>query len=205
MRIYGADYYPEHWDQEIWDDHIKMMKEYGIDWVRIGEFDWAIVEPTDGVFDFTLLDEAIKKLKDSGIKIILGTPTTTPPAWLVKKYPEILPIDHSGRVRDFGSRRHYTPNSPIYRQYATRLTEKYVQHYLDVADMWQVDNEFGCHGTTYSFTESDRIAFIKWLKDRYEALDNLNKAWGTIFWSQVYRDWDEITFPLNTPTFENPH
>jgi len=205
MNIYGADYYPEHWSQSAWDEHIKIMKEYGIEWVRIGEFDWTMIEPADGVFDFTILDKAVDKLLDNGIKIIFGTPTATPPAWLVKKYPEILPIDHSGRVNDPGSRRHYTPNSPIYRQYAMQLVEEYVRHYADAADMWQVDNEFGCHGTTFSFTTNDRKAFIEWLKERYGTLENLNAAWGTIFWSQTYDDWDEIVFPLNTPTFENPH
>ena len=189
----------------MWDEHIKIMKEYGIEWVRIGEFDWALIEPIDGVFDFTILDRAVDKLRDNGIKIIFGTPTATPPAWLVKKYPEILPMDRSGRVREPGSRRHYTPNSPIFRQYAMRLVGEYVQHYADAADMWQVDNEFGCHGTKFSFTENDRKAFIEWLKKRYGTLENLNAAWGTIFWSQTYDDWDEIVFPLNTPTFENPH
>ncbi|HOP82017.1 MAG TPA: beta-galactosidase [Fervidobacterium sp.] len=205
MHVYGADYYPEHWSQSMWDEHIKIMKEYGIEWVRIGEFDWALIEPIDGVFDFTILDRAVDKLRDNGIKIIFGTPTATPPAWLVKKYPEILPMDRSGRVREPGSRRHYTPNSPIFRQYAMRLVGEYVQHYADAADMWQVDNEFGCHGTKFSFTENDRKAFIEWLKKRYGTLENLNAAWGTIFWSQTYDDWDEIVFPLNTPTFENPH
>ncbi|ODN30307.1 beta-galactosidase [Fervidobacterium thailandense] len=205
MKFFGADYYPEHWDRETWRKHVELMKNYGIEWVRIGEFAWSIVEPTDGVFDFSLLDEAVSLLKDNGMKVIMGTPTATPPAWLVKKYPEILPVDYSGRVRSFGSRRHYSTNSKVYRDYALRITEMYAKHFGDSVDAWQIDNEFGCHGTTYSFSEADRKAFIEWLKAKYGTIEELNRSWGTVFWSQIYSDWDEIVFPINTPTFENPH
>jgi len=205
MKIYGADYYPEHWDKSYWNVHIELMKKYGIEWVRIGEFMWSVVEPMKGEFDFSVLDEAIQLLKDNGIKIILGTPTATPPAWLVKKYPEILPKGWDGRVRGFGSRRHYSLNSKPYLEYAIRITEKYASRYKDTVDAWQADNEFGCHGTTHSFTDSDLMAFRDWLRKKYGSIDNLNKAWGTVFWSQIYNDWNEIVFPINTPTFENPH
>lgn len=205
MKIFGADYYPEHWDRGFWSKHIELMKEYGIEWVRIGEFAWALVEPADGVFDFSVLDEAIKMLKENGIKVIMGTPTATPPAWLVKKYPEILPVDYSGRTRSFGSRRHYSTNSKVFKDYALRIAEMYAKHFGNTVDAWQIDNELGCHGTTFSFSEADRKAFIEWLKVKYGSLEELNRAWGTVFWSQVYSDWDEIVFPINTPTFENPH
>lgn len=205
MDIYGADYYPEHWDKSYWTKHIELMKAYGIEWVRIGEFMWSVVEPKDGEFDFSLLDEAIELLSKNGIKIILGTPTATPPAWLINKYPEILPKDWGGRTRGFGSRRHYSLNSKVYLDYALRIVEQYASRYGDTIDLWQIDNEFGCHGTTYSFTDDDLKAFREWLKEKYGTLENLNKRWGTVFWSQTYNDWDEIVFPINTPTFENPH
>lgn len=205
MLIYGVDYYPEHWNERFWDRHIGLMKQYGIDWVRIGEFAWSVVEPREGEYDFSIFDKAISKLKENGIKVILGTPTATPPAWLVRKFPEILPVDFKGKVREFGSRRHYTPNSKVYRDYSAKITEEYAKRYGNVVDLWQIDNEFGCHETTYSFTESDRKAFIEWLKNRYVSLDALNKTWGSVFWSQIYSDWEEIVFPINTPTFENPH
>ncbi|MGC8820963.1 MAG: beta-galactosidase [Fervidobacterium sp.] len=205
MKIYGADYYPEHWEESRWKAHIELMKKYSLEWVRIGEFAWSIMEPKEGEFDFSILDKAINHLKNNGIKIILGTPTATPPAWLVKKYPGILPVDYSGSVRGFGSRRHYSTNSKIYRDYALRITEEYAKRYGNDIDAWQVDNEIGCHGTTYSFGKDDLIAFIEWLKQKYESIENLNKAWGTVFWSQRYNEWDEIVFPINTPTFENPH
>jgi len=205
MDIYGADYYPEHWDKSYWGNHIELMKKYGIEWVRIGEFMWSVVEPREGEFDFSILDESIQLLKDNGIKIILGTPTATPPAWLVNKYPEILPKGWDGRVRRFGSRRHYSLNSKPYLEYALRITEKYASRYKDTVDAWQIDNEFGCHGTTYSFTDADLIAFREWLKNKYGTIKILNTAWGTVFWSQTYNNWHEIVFPINTPTFENPH
>ncbi|MEJ5258278.1 MAG: beta-galactosidase [Fervidobacterium sp.] len=205
MDIYGAAYYPEHWDEKFWNVHIKVMKEYGIEWVRIGEFMWSVIEPEDGKFDFSVLDKAINILKANDIKVILGTPTATPPAWLTKKYPEMLPVDWHGQVRGFGSRRHYSVNSKPYKDYALRITEKYASRYGDEIDAWQVDNEFGCHGTTYSFANADLEKFRVWLKEKYGNIENLNKAWGTVFWSQNYNDWNEIVFPINTPTFENPH
>ncbi len=205
MEIYGADYYPEHWSKDKWKEHVDYIRQYGIEWVRIGEFDWALVEPEDGIFDFTLLDEAVEFLKSNGIKVIMGTPSATPPAWLIKKHPEILPVDWKGNVRGFGSRRHYSLNSKVFREYAFRITEMYAKHFNDRIDCWQTDNEFGCHDTTYSFTKDDLLAFRKWLKKKYGSIDKLNEKWGTVFWSQKYNDWDEIVFPINTPTFENPH
>lgn len=205
MQIYGVDYYPEHWNESVWNKHISLMKNFGIEWVRIGEFAWSVVEPKEGLYNFSILDNAISKLKSNGLKIILGTPTATPPAWLIRKYPEILPVDYQGRVREFGSRRHYSTNSKIYQEYTAKITEEYAKRYGKDIDIWQIDNEFGCHSTTYSFNESDRKAFIQWLKEKYGTLENLNEAWGTVFWSQIYSSWDEIAFPINTPTFENPH
>ncbi len=205
MSIFGADYYPEHWDTDKWPEHVRLMKQFGIEWVRIGEFAWAIVEPDEGKYDFSLLDKAIELLKKNGIKIILGTPTATPPIWLVNKYPEILPVDKYGRVRNFGSRRHYCFSSKVYRQYSQKIVEEYAKRYGQVVDAWQIDNEFGCHDTSFCYCENCRKKFIEWLKTKYKTVEELNYRWGNRFWSQMLRNWDDFVFPINTPTFENPH
>lgn len=205
MKIYGADYYPEHWPEADWEKHIKIMKEFEIEWLRIGEFSWAFLEPKEGEFNFDLFDKAIPMLKKEGFKLILGTPTPTPPAWLIKKYPDILPVDENGNIREFGSRRHYCVDNEHFIFYSLRITEKFVERYHQYADMWQIDNEFGCHETTYCYNEETRKSFINWLKEKYNTLENLNYNWGGAFWSQLYSDWDEITIPKNTPTFKNPH
>lgn len=205
MQIYGADYYPEHWDESDWQQHVKLMKEVGIEWVRIGEFAWSIVEPQEGEYDFSKLEKPMKLLKDAGIKIILGTPTAAPPLWLVKKHPHVLPVDKFGRQKGAGSRRHYCPANEVYREYSKRIVEKYAEHLSVYVDMWQIDNEFGCHDTTLCYCESTRKAFIEWLKRKYHSIDELNHKWGNRFWSQTVSDWDEIVLPINTPAFENPH
>jgi beta-galactosidase len=204
MQIYGADYYPEHWDESSWEKHVKIMKEIGIEWVRVGEFAWSIVEPKEGRYNFSKLEKALKLLKDAGIKNIVGTPTAAPPMWLIKKHPHVLPVDKFGRQKGAGSRRHYCPANDVYREYSKKIVEKYAQHLSTYADMWQIDNEFGCHDTTLCYCESTRKAFVEWLKKRYVSIDELNYRWGNRFWSQTVNDWDEIVLPINTPAFENP-
>ncbi len=205
MRIYGADYYPDHWQEDKWHEHVELMKQFGVEWVRIGEFAWSIVEPDEGKYDFSWMDRAIELLKKNGIKVILGTPTATPPIWLVKKYPEILPVDKHGRVRNFGSRRHYCFSSKVYREYSQRIVEEYARRYGKVVDGWQTDNEFGCHDSSFCYCENCRRKFVEWLRKKYKTIEELNYRWGNRFWSQTLRDWDDFVFPINTPTFENPH
>jgi len=128
---------------------------------------------------------------------VLGTPTATPPAWLVRAHPEVLPVDSQGRVRQFGSRRHYCANSPVYRDYTakivTALAQRYAAHPAVVA--WQIDNEFGCPDTARCYCPRCAAAFREWLKACYGTLEALNQAWGTAFWSQYYSDWEHILPP----------
>ena len=106
--MFGVCYYPEHWPQSQWDQDAKMMAELGLTYVRIGEFAWSRLEPNPGEYQFDWLDAAIESLTGAGLKVVMGTPTATPPKWLIDQYPEILPVDpDSGRTRGFGSRRHY--------------------------------------------------------------------------------------------------
>ena len=123
-NMYGVAYYPEHWNRGLWKKYIEIMKNYHIEWVRIGEFAWKFIEPKDGVFDFSLFDKAVDLLCQNGIKIVFGTPTSVPPVWLVKKYPDILPVNENGDILGFGSRRHYCVSNKIYQKYALRITEK---------------------------------------------------------------------------------
>ena len=103
----GVCYYPEHWDESIWINDAKQMSDLGVTWVRIGEFAWKRIEPNEGVYYFEWLDKAINILGDSGLKVVLGTPTATPPKWVLNKYPDMLSRDEKGNIRQFGSRRHY--------------------------------------------------------------------------------------------------
>ena len=202
----GVCFYPEHWPRHRWAPYARQMRELGLSYARIAEFAWARMEPRQGEFDWAWLDEAIEILAAEGLKVVLCTPTATPPAWLIHAHPEILPVDREGRVRNFGSRRHYEPASAVYRAESRRITtamaERYGEHPAVVG--WQTDNEFGCHETTRSWGEISRRGFQVWLRERYETLDALNEAWGAVFWSQSYSAWEEIGLPHNTPALPNP-
>ncbi len=194
---FGADYYPEHWPRERWDVDAKLMKEAGFNLIRVAEFAWAKLEPSEGHWDFSWLDEALDVFYKQGIQVVMGTPTATPPKWLMDKHPEIYKRDENDLVLGFGSRRHYCYNSEIYREYSEKIVEKMAQHYANhpAVAAWQIDNEFTCGDGLYCYCESCRQKFIVWLKKKYGSLDALNKAWGTVFWSQTYTDWDQIIVP----------
>lgn len=190
----GVCYYPEHWPEQRWAEDARLMRAAGLELVRIGEFAWAAIEPQPGVYDWDWLDRAIDTLADAGLKLMLGTPTATPPAWLTQRYPDVLRVGTDGRRWSHGGRRHTCPTSTTYRELSGQivgaLAERYGQHPAVVA--WQIDNELSNHATGRCACASCRAAFQEWCRQRYGTLDRLNQAWGTVFWSQRYTDWHEI-------------
>lgn len=202
----GVCYYPEHWPQERWPVDAKLMHQAGLSLVRIAEFAWVLMEPKEGELSWNWLDRAVEVLAAESLQVILCTPTASPPPWLCRAYPDILPVDAHGHRRRHGSRRHYCPNSPTYRQHTERIVAamaaRYGKHPAVVG--WQIDNEFGCHDTSRCYCETCALTFRSWLKAKYETIDALNQAWGTIFWSQVYGDWSEIDPPNLTIYEPNP-
>ena len=205
--VLGVCYYPEHWTREDWIPDLQRMKENGIEVVRIAEFAWSLVEPTEGEYDFSLFSDFLDIAQEQGMKVIMGTPTATPPAWLTKRYPEVLNADILGNLYRHGGRRHYNYNSPKYQELCRGIVEKYAQHYAKHPAVigWQIDNELNCE-TCVFYSESDNAAFRVFLKEKYGTLDALNAAWGTVFWSQTYSDWEEVCIPryMNTNAI-NPH
>ncbi|MFT4768539.1 MAG: beta-galactosidase [Glaciecola sp.] len=202
----GVCYYPEHWPREVWAEQAKTMRSGGIELVRIAEFAWSRIEPSPGHFDWEWLDSAIDTLAAENLQIIMCTPTACPPLWLVERYPEILPVDSKDHVRRFGSRRHYRFASSVYRAESTRISQAVIDRYATHPAIvgWQLDNEYGCHETTLSYAEDDERAFQRWLEARHADIDALNKAWGTVFWSQEYRSFAEVGRPNLTVTEVNP-
>lgn len=205
MRL-GVCYYPEHWPEDWWADDARRMREIGLSLVRIGEFAWSRIEPEPGRFDWGWLDRAVETLHAAGLGIIMGTPTATPPKWLVDTMPDMIAVDESGCPRRFGSRRHYCFSHLGYREQSARITralaERYGHHPAIVA--WQTDNEYGCHDTAVSYSEAAKAGFRLWLAKRYQSVVALNSAWGNVFWSQEYRSFDEIDLPNVTVTEPNP-
>ena len=202
----GVCYYPEHWDETAWADDAKQMVKLGIRVVRIGEFAWSRIEPVSGEYQFDWLDRAIDVLAEAGLRIVLGTPTATPPKWLVDRFPGVLARDKSGAVRGFGSRRHYCFSSPEYRveckRIVTVLADRYGENQAVFA--WQTDNEYGCHDTIFSYSSAAKAAFQHWCKTRYQSIEMLNSAWGNVFWSMEYSDFDQIELPCGAVTDLNP-
>ncbi|KEF35706.1 beta-galactosidase [Deinococcus sp. RL] len=202
----GVCDYPEHVPPERWSAYARQQRELGLTFVRLAEFAWSRLEPRPGEYDWAWLDRALEVAAAEGLGVVLCTPTATPPAWLIRAHPEILPHDREGRVRDFGSRRHYDFASPVYREHSRRITralaERYGRHPAVVG--WQTDNEFACHGTGRSYGGASAEAFPGWLRQKYGTLEALNAAWGNVFWSMEYSDWAQIRPPVLTVTEPNP-
>ena len=205
MRL-GVCYYPEHWPEQRWAEDAARMVAMGISRVRIGEFAWSRIEPVLARYDWHWLDRAISVLADAGLEIILGTPTATPPKWLVDRMPDMLAVDSQGHQRRFGSRRHYCFSHNGYATECARIVAALAHRYGDHAAIvaWQIDNEYGCHDTAVSYSASAAAAFRHWLERRHGTIAALNAAWGTVFWSQEYRSFAEVDLPLLTVTEPNP-
>ena len=205
-RTLGVCYYPEHWPESRWAEDAARMAEAGLTWIRIGEFAWSRMEPTPGELRLDWLDRAIETLGEAGLKVVLGTPTATPPRWMIDRHPDMLAVDADGRPRKFGSRRHYCFSHPGYREECARIVEILARRYGANPHVaaWQTDNEYGCHDTTLSYSEAARQGFRGWLADRYGQIDSLNAAWGNVFWSMDYRTYSEIDLPNLTVTEANP-
>jgi beta-galactosidase len=202
----GVCYYPEHWPESRWREDAELMKGIGLSFVRIGEFAWSRLEPSEGAYDFAWLGRAIDALDHAGLKIVLGTPTATPPKWLVDKTPDMAALDAEGRARKFGSRRHYCFSHEGYAQECDRIVERLAHAFggHPAVAAWQTDNEYGCHDTVLSYSPSALRAFRKWCEAKYRSIETLNTAWGNVFWSMEYRSFDEIELPNLTVTEANP-
>lgn len=181
------------------------MANVGFNIVRLGEGAWWYWEPEEGRYQFELFDRVIGLCKERNIKVIMGTPTYTGPAWIMHRYPEVLRVNHERVTMAHGSRQNLCYASPKYRELSRKITSALAAHYARESQViaWQLDNEVNL-GVDASYTEADRIAFREWLKAKYNSLDALNHAWGTKFWSQVYSDWEQVDLPAPTSQGPNP-
>lgn len=205
-RVLGVCYYPEHWEEDRWAIDAAQMVEAGLKWVRIGEFAWSRLEPGPGDLHLDWLARAIDVLGEAGLQVIIGTPTATPPRWMLNKHPDMLAVEAEGNARGFGSRRHYCFSHEGYKNECRRITEILAQRFGKNPHVkaWQTDNEYGCHETTVSYSAAATRAFQDWCAQTYQSMDALNRAWGNIFWSMEYDSFDQIALPNLTVTEPNP-
>jgi beta-galactosidase len=203
--LYGGDYNPEQWPESVWLEDVRLMREAGVNLVSVGIFSWARLQPAEKRFDFGWLDRVMNLLAQHGISVCLATATASPPPWLTRRYPEVLPVTADGVVLQVGSRQQYSPSSPTYRRFAAalvrRLAARYRRH--PALASWHINNEYACHLPECHGPDSTR-AFRAWLREKYRTLPALNAAWGTAFWSQGYGAWNEIFTPRRAPYHCNP-
>jgi len=193
--LYGGDYNPEQWPEETWEEDMRITNLADMDIMTINVFSWAMLQPNESAFDFSQLDKVMDLLHQENRLACLATATAVHPAWMAKKYPDVLRVDFDGKKRKFGLRHNSCPNSPSYRRFTSSLVEKLAaryQHHPALA-LWHVSNEFG--GDCYC--EKCEEAFRIWLKEKYGSLAEVNKAWNTRFWGHVFYEWDEIVVPNN--------
>lgn len=189
--LYGAAYYPEYMPYERMDKDIALMQQAGISVVRIGESSWGLWEPEDGRFEYAWMDRVVERLQKAGIKIIMGTPTYSIPAWMYKEHPEIVVTHLDGKTIGYGMRQNTDLLNPKFRFYCERVIRKMAEHYKDNPAIigWQIDNETS---SAEAANHDVQVGFVQYLQKKFKTIDALDKAWGLNYWGQRLYDWTEV-------------
>jgi beta-galactosidase len=189
--LYGAAYYPEYMPYERLDKDVQLMQQAGISVVRVGESSWGLWEPEDGRFEYGWMDRVVDRLQKAGIKVIMGTPTYSIPAWMYNAHPEIAITRFGGQTVTFGYRQNTDLLNPTYRFYCERIIRKIAEHYKDNPAVigFQIDNETSSGGAA---NHDVQVGFVEYLQHKFKTVDELNKVWGLNYWGQRLNDWAEI-------------
>ncbi len=196
---FGGDYTPEHFPKQVMEEDMRLMKKAGVNIATINVFSWGQLQPNEDTWCFEWLDEIMDTLAKNGVYADMGTATASTPAWIAKKYPEILPYDKNGIRFNHGSRQTFNPNSPKYKELSQKLVRKIAERYKDhpALCMWHVNNELS-HQVNYDYSEITAEKFRNWCKEKYGTCENLNKTWGLDFWGNNIYEWDELVPPMKT-------
>jgi len=206
MLAFGGDYNPEQWDAAVWAEDDELMRAARVNTATVGVFSWSLLEPEEGRFEFGWLDETLDRLHGCGVRVILATPTASPPPWFTLAHPDAMPVTRDGVRLWHGSRDTYCAAAPAYRQAAARIAGQLARRYADhpALVLWHVHNEYG----TMCWCDHAAAAFRDWLRRRYgdgaNGLAALNEAWGTAFWSQRYSAWEQVLPTRATQYLPNP-
>lgn len=209
LMLVGSYYYPEQWPESNWERDIQKMAELGFEFTHFGEFAWSTMEPEEGKYNFEWLDKAVALAGKNHLKVILCTPTPTPPVWLTEKHPDVLMVNAEGRTIQHGARQQASWSSTTYRQYVDKIVTLLAKRYGNNNTVygWQIDNEPSHYGASFDYSENAQKAFRIWLAEKYKSIDNLNKVWGNAFWSQTYNNFEQIRIPNQKELVQqaNPH
>lgn len=197
MLTIGTYYYPEAWPEKQWARDMANIRKMGMEYVHMGEFAWYFEEPSEGHYNFDWLERAVSLAAGNGLKVILCTPSATPPIWLERAHPEILMVDAQGRTMEHGSREQADWSSPVYRAYVTKIDSELVKKFGNDRRVWgwQIDNELSHYGRHYSYSRAATAKFHEWLREKYGTIDRLNSDWGAAFWSEMYQNFEQINIP----------
>ena len=191
--LYGGDYNPEQWPEDVWEEDMRLFKLAHIDTVTVNVFSWAMLQPEEDTYDFSKLDKIMDLTEANGLHVCLATSTGAHPAWMARKYPDILRTESGGMKRKFGSRHNSCPNSPTYRKYSTALAAKLAERYRSRSNIvaWHVSNEYG--GECYC--ENCEKQFRIWVREKYGTIEEVNRVWNMAFWGHTLYDFDDIVVP----------
>lgn len=206
LLLFGTDYYPDQTPEHLWEQDAAAMEAAGITNVRIAEFAWALMEPSEGTFDFAWLQRAVKILHAHNIVVILGTPSAAPPNWLTQKYPEVLMVNDQGVTLNTGARRFTCPTNKTYRRLSLAIATHMADTFASTPGVagWQIDNELTLGESGRCYCRYCRAGFQNWLREKYHSLDAMNQDWGTAFWSNIYTDFSQVPVPLPSGAPPNP-
>jgi beta-galactosidase len=204
--LLGVDYYPDQTPESLWEEDARMIAEAGFTNVRMAEFAWALMEPSEGKFDFAWLHRSAGILRKHGIQVILGTPSAAPPPWLTAKYPEVLMVNDQGMTVHPGGRRFTCPTNRTYRRLSLTIATEMARAFAETPGIigWQIDNEFTLQRWGRCYCNYCRAGFQDWLRKKYGTLEKINEEWGTAFWSQIYTGFSQIPVPLPSNAPPNP-
>ena len=189
--LYGVAYYPEYMPYERMEKDVQLMQQAGISVVRVGESSWGLWEPEEGKFEYAWMDRVVERMHQAGIRVILGTPTYSIPAWLYKKHPEIVVTRLGGRYLYYGMRQNTDLANSTYRFYCERVIRKILEHYKNNPAVigYQIDNETSSSGAANPDVQT---GFAQYLKKKFKTVDELNRVWGLNYWGQRLNNWSEL-------------
>jgi beta-galactosidase len=206
MLTIGVYYYPEAWPESQWPRDMTNIRKLGMEFVHMGEFAWYFMEPEEGKYNFDWLEKNVDLAAKNGLKVVLCTPSATPPIWLEREHPEILMVDAEGRTMDHGSREQADWSSPVYREYVRKIDTELAKRFGNDPRVWgwQIDNELSHYGRRFSYSKAATAKFRDWLREKYGTIDRLNQDWGGAFWSEMYQNFDQIDIPNKETLVADP-